>query len=215
MLNQIRSANMEKLIDAMVELREDEVLKMVKERVEAGEDPLKIVNECREGIIEVGKRFEAKEYFVPDLIMSGEIFKEAMEILKPKMAGKSTKKLGNFVIGTVSGDIHDIGKDITATVLEANGFEVYNLGVDIPPEKFIEKIKETNAFAVGLCGLMTLSHDPMKETVELIKKEGLRDKVKIIIGGGTMDESVRESTGADAWTDNAAKGVDIIKGWVR
>ena len=195
--------------------REDEVLKMVKERVEAGEDPLKIVNECREGITEVGKRFEAKEYFVPDLIMSGEIFKGAMEILKPKMAGKSTKKLGNFVIGTVSGDIHDIGKDITATMLEANGFEIYNLGVDIPPEKFVEKIKEVNAFAVGLCGLMTLAHDPMKETVELIKKEGLRDKVKIIIGGGTMDETVREYTGADAWSDNAAKGVDVIKGWVR
>jgi 5-methyltetrahydrofolate--homocysteine methyltransferase len=163
----------------------------------------------------VGKRFADGEYFIPDLLFSGEILKQIAEITKAKLSKEAqTRRLGKFVIGTVAGDIHDIGKDIVAFLLDVNGFEVHDLGVDVPPQRFIEKIVETNAEIVGLSGFLTLAFDSMRETVEAINAAGLRDRVKIMVGGGQIDEAVRKYTGADAYRKDAVSGVLLAKEWV-
>lgn len=207
------SMSEEKLIEALSDLKEEEAVKMVKNKLATGETPLEIIETCRKGIEIVGKRFENSEYFLPDLIMAGEILKKISEIVKPQMVGEA-KRLGKVVIGTVEGDIHDIGKDIVIFILDANGFGVYDLGVDIPPEKFVEKIREVKPEIVGLSGFLTVAYDSMKKTVEAIDKAGLRNKVKIIIGGGHIDERVQRYTGADAYATSAAEGVRICKKWV-
>lgn len=207
---------LEDLVNAVADLKEEEALKLVKELLDAGEDPLKIMESVRKGMEIVGNRFANSEYFISDLIYSGEILKAITALIKPKLAAKETqtKKLGKVVIGTVAGDIHDIALDIVAFMLEINGFEVYNLGVDVPPEKFVEKIKETGATVVGLSGFLTIAFDSMKQTVEAIKKAGLRDKVKIMIGGGQITEEVRQYVGADAYGRDAMDAVALAKKWM-
>ena len=205
----------ENLVELIISLNEKEAVELVKKRVEAGEDPLKILDEVRTAMARVGEKFEKKEFFLPDLIMSGEILRQITDILAPKLkAGTETKRLGRVLLGTVYGDIHDIGKDIVLFMLDANGFEVIDLSVDVPKEKFIEKIKETNPDIVALSGFLTLAYDSMKETVEEIKKAGLRDRVKIMIGGGQIDETIREYVGADAYGKDAVEAVAIAKKWV-
>nr|MDO8078510.1 corrinoid protein [Candidatus Freyarchaeota archaeon] len=205
----------ENLVDLIVGLNEKEAVELVRKRVESGEDPLKILDEVRTAMAQVGEKFEKKEFFLPDLIMSGEILRQITDILAPKLkAGTETKSLGRVVLGTVYGDIHDIGKDIVHFMLDANGFEVIDLGVDVPKEKFVETIKEANPEIVALSGFLTLAYDSMKETVEEIKKAGLRDKVKIMIGGGQIDETIREYVGADAYGKDAVEAVAIAKKWV-
>jgi methanogenic corrinoid protein MtbC1 len=206
----------EELMKAIADLEENEALKMTKERLERGEDPHLILEESRNGMEVVGKRFSDGTYFLPELIFSAEIFKEITEIVKPRLKKDSSpKRLGKVIIGTVAGDIHDIGKDIVVFMLDVNGFEVYNLGVDVPPKKFVEKIKETNAPVVGLSGFLTLAFDSMKETVEAIKAAGLRDNVKIMIGGGQIDGEIRTYTGADAYGKDAMAAVSLAKTWLR
>jgi len=203
------------LISALSDLKEKEALEIVKKGLDAGDDPLKILNDARRGMEIVGERFQKGEYFVPDLIYSGEILKGVTEIVKPKLTkAAEVKRLGNVVLGTVSGDIHDIGKDIVAFMLDISGFEVYDLGVDVPAQRFVEKIKETKAGIVGLSGFLTLAFDSMKETIEAIKKAGMRDKVKIMVGGGLIDDQIRSYTGADAYGRDAAAAVVLAKKWV-
>ncbi|MBY9003671.1 MAG: cobalamin-dependent protein [Candidatus Lokiarchaeota archaeon] len=204
---------MNEISEAIVELEEEKVLKLVKEKVDSGEDPIKILEALRMGMSEIGKG-SGDTIFLTDLIMAGEIFNEAMEILLPKLASGSTKNLGKVVIGTVEGDIHNIGKDITINFLKAEGFDVIDLGVDVPPQKFIDAIKEHNPPVVGMSGLLTLSIEPMKKAVEAIVAANLRDKVKVIIGGERTDEEVRKYVGADAWVNDAIDGIKIIKNWV-
>ena len=147
--------------------------------------------------------------------MSGEILRQITEILEPKLkAGPKAESLGKIVLGTVFGDIHDIGKDIVRFMLETNGFEVYDLGVDVPKGKFVEKIKEVNPEIIALSGFLTLAYDSMKETIEEIKKAGLREKAKIMIGGGQMDERIRKYVGADAYGEDAVEAVVLAKKWV-
>jgi 5-methyltetrahydrofolate--homocysteine methyltransferase len=147
--------------------------------------------------------------------MSGEILRQITEILAPKLKGGSkVKRLGKIVLGTVYGDIHDIGKDIVKFMLDANGFEVIDLGIDVPKEKFVEKIKEAKPQILALSGFLTLAYDSMKETIGEIKKAGLRDKVKIMIGGGHMDETIRKYVDADAYGKDAVEAVAIAKKWV-
>jgi len=203
------------LVNALADLKEEEALKIVKDRLNADEEPLKILEDARKGMEIVGKRFADSEYFIPDLVYSGEILKEATELVKPKLTkAAETKKLGKIVFGTVAGDIHDIGKDIVAFMLDVNGFEVYDLGVDTPAQKFIDKAKETGAPIVGLSGFLALSFDSMKDTVEAIQAAGLRDKVKIMIGGGQISEEIRKYTGADAFGKDAMAAVALAKRWV-
>jgi len=203
------------LVNALADLKEEEALKIVKERLNAGEDPLKILEDARKGMEIVGKRFADSEYFIPDLVYSGEILKAVTELVKPKLAkAAESKKLGKIVFGTVAGDIHDIGKNIVVFMLDVNGFEVHDLGVDVPVQKFVDKIKETSAPVVGLSGFLTLAFDSMKETVEAIKAAGLRDKVKVMIGGGQMSDEIKKYTGADAYGKDAMAGVTLAKKWV-
>jgi methanogenic corrinoid protein MtbC1 len=207
--------SLEEISEAIINLEEDKVLKLVKEKLEANEDPIKILDACRAGMSKIGDESgEGGTIFLTDLIMAGEIFNEAMELLMPKLTSSATQQLGKVVIGTVEGDIHNIGKDITINFLKAEGFEVIDLGVDVPPQKFVDSIKEHNPPVVGMSGLLTLSIEPMKRSVEAITNANLREKVKIIIGGERTDEEVRKYVGADAWVNDAVEGVKIIKKWV-
>lgn len=204
----------EDLAKTLADLKEEEAIKIVKDRLSAGEDPLKILGDARRGMEIVGQRFASSEYFIPDLVYSGEILKAVSELVKPKLTKTAeSKKLGKIVFGTVAGDIHDIGKDIVVFMLDVNGFEVHDLGVDVPAQKFVEKIKETGAPVVGLSGFLTLAFDSMKLTVDAIKAAGLRDKVSIMIGGGQITEEVRKYAGADAYGKDAMAGVTLAKKW--
>jgi methanogenic corrinoid protein MtbC1 len=205
----------EDLVNTLADLKEQEVIKIVMDRLSAGEDPLKIMEDARKGMEIVGQRFASSEYFIPDLVYSGEILKSVTELVKPRLtATTESKKLGKVVFGTVAGDIHDIGKDIVVFMLDVNGFEVHDLGVDVPVQKFVDKIKETGAPIVGLSGFLALAFDSMKETVEAIKAAGLRDKVKVMIGGGQMSDEIKNYTGADAYGKDAMAGVTLAKKWI-
>lgn len=205
----------EELMRAISELDEKLALKLTQDMLTHGKKPQFILDESRKGMEIVGTRFSKGEYFLPELIFSAEILKEITEIVKPQLKQEiQVKRLGKCIIGTVSGDIHDIGKDIVVFMLDVAGFEVYDLGIDVPPLKFVEKIKETNATIVGLSGFLTLAFDSMKQTIDAIKDSGLRDKVKIMIGGGQIDETIRKYTGADAYGKDAMTGVSLAKSWL-
>ncbi len=202
------------LKDLIVDLNEVDAIELVKNKIKNGEDPLKILVEVREAMAIVGQKYEEGEFFLPDLMMSGEILSQISELLEPEL--KSSDKIeikGEVILGTVSGDIHDIGKDIVKFMLEANGFKVYDLGVNVPKEKFIEAIKKEKVKIVGLSGFLTLAFDAMKDTIESIKKEGLRDQVKIMIGGGQIDDTLKDYVGADAYGKDAVKAVELAKEW--
>ena len=205
----------EDLVKALADLDEKKVVQIVKERLDAGGDPGGILEDSRKAMEIVGKRFADGDYFIPDLVYSGEILSQINETVKPKLKGPSeVKRLGKVVLGTVAGDIHDIGLNIVEFMLDMNGFEVYNLGIDQPSKNFVDKIKETGAPIVGLSGFLTLAFDSMKETVAAIKASGLRDQVKIMIGGGQIDEQVREYAGADAYGQDAMAAVTLARKWV-
>jgi methanogenic corrinoid protein MtbC1 len=202
------------LVKTLADLKEDEALAIVQARLDAGGDPMGVLNDSSRAMEIVGTRFSKSEYFIPDLIYSGEILKKINELVKPKLAAEGGAKTGGkVIIGTVAGDIHDIGKDIVVFMLDVNGFEVYDLGVDVPAQKFVDKIKETGAPVVGLSGFLTLAFDSMKQTVEAIKAAGLRDKTKVMIGGGQMSDEIKKYTGADAYGKDAMAGVSLAKEW--
>lgn len=203
------------LLNLLADLKDKEVLELVTQRLNAGEDPLKILEDSRKGMEIVGQRFASGEYFLPELVFSGDLLKRLTELVKPYLKQEvAPKKLGKVVIGTVAGDIHDIGLNIVDFMLDVNGFEVYNLGVDVPSEAFINKIKETGAPIVGLSGFLTPAFDAMKETVQAIEAAGMRDKVKIMIGGGQLDDGIRKYTRADAYGKDAMVAVALAKGWI-
>jgi methanogenic corrinoid protein MtbC1 len=205
----------EDLARAIADLEENEALRLTREKLDGGEEPQLVLEESRKGMEIVGKRFSDGTYFLPELIFSAEILKEITEIVKPELTKEvQSERLGKCVIGTVAGDIHDIGKDIVVFMLDVNGFEVHDLGVDVPPQKFVDRIKETNAPIVGLSGFLTLAFDSMKETVDAIKAAGLRDKVKIMIGGGQINEEIRKYAGADAYGQDAMTAVSLAKTWL-
>lgn len=205
------------LAQLLSDLKEDEAKKYVKEALEKGTDPTKLLEEAKEGMSIVGQRFSSGEYFIPDLLYSGEIMKELVALLEPKLKevrGTEAKKLGKVIIATVEGDIHDIGKNLVVFMLEIGGFEVYDLGIDVPVQTIVDKVKETNAPVVGLSGFLTLAYDSMKKTVEALEAAGLRDKVKVMIGGGQIDEHVKEYTGADAFGLDAMDAVKLATQWI-
>ena len=203
------------LVNLLADLRDKEVLELVDKRLNQGEDPLKILEDSRKGMEIVGERFAADEYFLPELVFSGNLLQRVTELVKPHLTqAAETKRIGKVVLGTVSGDIHDIGLNIVDFMLDVNGFEVYNLGVDVPAETFAGKVKETGAPILGLSGFLTPAFDAMKETVEAVKAAGMRDKVKIMIGGGQLDDEIRKYAGADAYGKNAMEAVALAKGWV-
>ena len=207
----------EELIHAVTELEEEKSYSLVKALLDEGVDPKEIIDMLRKGVEIVGERFNKKEYFLTELVMAGEIFQQSAKILEAVMKDdtKMSEKLGVVVVGTVKGDVHDIGKNIFVTLLQAAGLEVHDLGVDIDAEKFINKVKETKADIVAYSGLLTVALESMKETTEALKTAGLRDKLKIIIGGLPVDEMWMKEAGADAYTDNAFNGVKIVTKWLK
>jgi methanogenic corrinoid protein MtbC1 len=204
----------DKLVEAIVEMMDDEAVAIAKSRIESGTDPLEILAACREAMAEVGNRFESGDYFVPELILAGEMLRSISEMVKPLMTGASAQaKKARIVLGTVAGDIHDIGKDIVYFMLDVNGFEVFDLGVDVPVDTFVEKVRELKPSIVALSGFLTLAYDSMRDTVRALEAAGLRKDVKIMIGGGVVDEQVRVFTGADAYGPDAMAAVNLAKGW--
>jgi len=202
---------MSEIPTALAELNEQEAARLVKERLDAGDDPVTILDDLRRGMDIVGERYKAGDYFLSELIVSGEIFKDSMKLIEPHLKTDANASATKIVLGTVKGDIHNIGKDIVAVLLKGAGFEVYDLGIDVPPQAFVDKLKETGASILGMSGLLTPSFDSMKETIEAVKEAGLRDKVKVVIGGGVVTELVQRHTGADAFTDDGLEGVEICR----
>ena len=203
----------QQLIEAITEMREDDALKLTNELLDNGAAPAEILAACKDAMDVIGKRFECGEAFIPELMLAGEMMTAITGVLKPRMAEEAgVEKLGKIVVGTVQGDIHDIAKDIVCFMLDLNGFEVIDLGVDVSPAKFVETVMETGAKIVGLSGFLTLAFDPMKDTVAALKAAGLGN-VKIMIGGGQVDENIRQYTGADAYGKDAMAAVSLAKGW--
>jgi 5-methyltetrahydrofolate--homocysteine methyltransferase len=206
----------DKLVDAMVGMKEQEAISIAKDLIETGTDPLKIFEACRTAMDKVGKRFEKGEFFLPELMMAGEMLRQISELLKPllKEDAKTGGDAGKVIIATVQGDIHDIGKDIVVLMLDVNGFEVMDLGIDVPPEKIVESIKGFQPQVVGLSGFLTLAFDSMKETVDKIQEAGLRDNIKVMIGGGQIDDEIKNYAGADAYGKDAMEAVKLAKEWI-
>jgi methanogenic corrinoid protein MtbC1 len=205
----------DKLVHAIADMREEEALKLVKEMVESGAEPMAILDAAREAMGIVGQRYEEGTYFLPELMLSGEMLNQITDILKPELAKlPEIKRHGKVLIGTVRGDIHDIGKNIVTFMLDVNGFEVLDLGVDVSPQQFVEAIQDFGPQVIGLSGFLTLAFDTMKETVEAIEKAGLRDGVKIMIGGGQVNEEIQKYAGADAYGRDAMAGVSLARKWL-
>jgi len=210
-----RHAMNDKLVYLMADLKEKETIALVKELIEEGADPTEILNSARAAMELVGKRFEKEEYFIPDLVLAGEIMRGISEIVKPLLKKEEADiKKGKVLIGTVAGDIHDIGKDIVTFMLDVSGYEVLDLGIDVPVSSFVEKTREFQPRVVGLSGFLTLAFDSMKKTVEALEKAGLRDKVKIMIGGGQIDDEVRKYVRADAFGKDAVAAVNLCRQWI-
>jgi methanogenic corrinoid protein MtbC1 len=204
-----------KLVNAIADMKEEEALKLVKKMVEDGSEPTAILDAARDAMDIIGQRYEKGDYFLPELMLAGEMMTQIMDLIKPELAKlPAVEPLGKVVIGTVDGDIHDIGKNIVTFMLDVHGFDVRDLGVDVSPQKFVEAIGDFQPQVVGLSGFLALAFDAMKETVEAIKTAGMRDQVKIMIGGGQVSEQVREHTGADAYGQDAMVGVSLAKKWV-
>lgn len=197
--------------EAMQELDEEVLLELVEKAVAEG-DVQQALAACQAGMEEVGKRFEEGEYFVGDLIFAGEIMVGAMEILKPALGGGGDAKYGKMILCTVKDDLHDIGKNIVKAMLEAGGFEVLDLGIDVPPEKIVETARAENIKIVALSGVLTLALDSMKATIEAFKAAGM-DDVKIIIGGCPVTEEACKAMGADEWAYSPQKTVAICQKW--
>ncbi|AOT73221.1 cobalamin-binding protein [Geosporobacter ferrireducens] len=199
------------LINAIIDLDEDRALLLVREEIINGATPLEIVERCRHGVELVGKRYSEEIYYLSDLIMSEEIFRGIMEILEPCFKDIEQNKGMKIVMGTIEGDIHDLGKNIIISLLRSVGFEVFDLGVDVQPEQFINKIIETGADIVGISVVLTFSINSVRKVIQMMEESGLRDKVTVVIGGYPVDKRVREYTGADYFETEASKAVELMK----
>jgi len=199
------------LTQNLIELEQDKVLSEIKERLEKGEEALNIIKECNEGMEIIGERYKKKEYFLAELLLSGELFKEAMDLITPHLGGKTIEEnsKGQVLLATIQGDIHDLGKNILATLLKLEGFKVHDLGVDVNPDQIVEKVRELKPDFLGFSALLSLTFDPMKNVIDKLKEEGLRDGMKIMVGGGVTTTLVKDYIGADFQTIDAMEGVQF------
>jgi 5-methyltetrahydrofolate--homocysteine methyltransferase len=205
----------QKLVGAIANMQEEEALSLARERVADGSEPRVILAAAREAMDSVGRRDAEGISFLPELILAGEMLNQIMDLVKPELARlPKIERRGRVLIGTVEGDIHDIGKNIVTFMLDVNGFEVLDLGVDVPAQKFAQAIRDFQPQVVGLSGFLTLAFDAMKETIEAIKETDSRNKVKIMIGGGQINEEVRKYTGADACGKDALEAIKLAKNWI-
>jgi len=205
------------LTEAVSELEEEKVLEMVDGFIAenpSDEETQKVIAACQDGMTIVGQNFEKGDYFIGDLIYAAEIMSRAFEKLKAVISNENVENIGVILLGTVQGDLHDIGKNIFKSMAEAVGFKVVDIGIDQAPSAFVEKVKEIKPDIVGMSGVLTLALDSMKATVDALKEAGLRDSVKVIIGGNCVTKEACERIGADAWTNSAGEGILITKKWV-
>ena len=206
------------LIDFIADMKEEEALALANKMLESGYDPLSLLDHCRKAMEIVGRRFEAGEYFLPELMLAGEMLRQIGDAAKPLIkdsdSDSESSSKGTVVIATVHGDLHDIGKNIVTFMLDINGYKVVDLGIDVSADSIVESIREHNPAVVGLSGFLTLAFDSMKETVEAIEEAGLREQIKIMIGGGQVDDNVKAYTGADAFGLNAMDAVSLCGGWI-
>jgi methanogenic corrinoid protein MtbC1 len=206
----ITPENRIQLIEAISNLNEELSLSLLKEYLNKGEDPILLVQDCQTGMQRVGEKYENKQYFLSGLIMGGEIFTRAVQLIRPSIVDKvSGDETGIVLIGTVSGDIHDLGKNIVTMLLRCHQFTVYDIGVDVPAEEFLKKVRELKPGILGLSGLLVTAFDSMRQTIKLLRDEEIQTPV--IIGGGTIDEDVCRYTGADYWVTSAEHGVSLCK----
>jgi 5-methyltetrahydrofolate--homocysteine methyltransferase len=213
------NAEEQQLVDWLADMNEDPAMDLARRMLlEDGKDPIRVLELCRMSMDIVGKKFEEGEYFLPELVLAGEMLDAIGRIAKPLIkdheAGPSNK-LGRVLIGTVHGDLHDIGKNIVSFMLDINGFEVKDVGIDVPAQTFIDEVHAFKPDVVGLSGFLTLAFDSMKETIAALEQAGVRQQVKVMIGGGQIDETVRNYTGADAFGINAVEAVNICKKWTQ
>jgi len=204
----------DQLIGLLADLDEEAVLQLVHQRLTAGDDPLQIIEESNEGLRQVGQRYEQGEFFVSGLIMSGEIFREVVELVQPLLEQQANgQSAGKVLVGTVAGDIHDIGKNIAGMLLACHGFTVIDLGVDVPPAVFAAKAIEIQPDVVGLSGLITASFEAMKATIAAVRAEAQAHHCSfpIVVGGGMIDEQICRYVGADYWVTNAMDGVRLCQ----
>lgn len=213
---QERGKSMGSLRESIISLDKEGALSSVKVVLKSGKDPLELVEEAREGLDEVGEKFDCGEYFLMELMRAAQIFQAAAEILNPaiqeKYGGMTTR--GKVLIGTVAGDIHDLGKNIVKILLECRGFDVVDLGVDVSVETFVEKLKEVEPDVLGMSALLTASIPQMKATIEAIENAGVHDKAKVIVGGGIVGEVDLSEVKGDHATTNANEGVKRIEQWI-
>lgn len=206
------------LINLIADMKEDEAIELANEMLDSGYDPIALLGHCRKAMETVGQRFEAGEYFLPELMLAGEMLTQignkAKPLIQDSQSGEAVSSKGTVIIATVHGDLHDIGKNIVTFMLDINGYKVVDLGIDVPVDTIIDSIKEHKPSVVGLSGFLTLAFDSMKETIEAIEGAGLRKDIKIMIGGGQVDEYVKEYTGADAFGLNAMDAVSLCGGWI-
>jgi methanogenic corrinoid protein MtbC1 len=196
------------LISAIASLNEELALKLIRERLAENDDPLTLIANCQKGLRRVGERYAQHKYYLSGLIMGGEIFCEVMQLIRPAMENHiSGTSSGKILLGTVQGDIHDLGKNIFALLLSCYKLTVYDLGVDVPPEEFLRQAKKLQPDILGLSGLITKSYDSMRETIALFRQEGYR--IPIVIGGSQLSKEVFQYTGADYWVNKADVGVKL------
>ncbi len=204
-----------KLVTAIADMNEEEAQRLARAMLDEGEDPQAILDAGSEAMAIIGARYDAEEYYLPELIIAGEMMKQIGELVKPRLGAKAAQKkpLGKVVIGTVAGDIHDIGKDVVAFMLDVNNFEVYDIGVDVSIAVFVDKIRELKPDIVGMSGFLTMAFDQMRRTVDAITEAGMRDQVRIMIGGSIMNKEAAEYVGADAYGADATTAVKLAKSW--
>ena len=202
----------EKLTELIIELEVDDIADAVKEALDEGKEPFDVMNALTKGMDEVGKRYEEKEYYLTELVLAGETMKEAFKVLKPALAASdtSTDKV-KIILATVKGDNHDIGKNILGSLLLSSGFELHDLGMDVDEDTIVEKVKETGASIIALSSLLTMTVEHIKVVHEALIAAGIRDKVKLIVGGAPLNEELAKKLGADDFADDAVEGVRHIK----
>jgi 5-methyltetrahydrofolate--homocysteine methyltransferase len=204
--------DLKEIADNLIKGKAPEVKELVQKAIDEGEDVEKVLNEgLVAGMSVVGAKFKANEFYVPEVLIAARAMKAGMKILRPILAEKNIKGIGTIVLGTVRGDLHDIGKNLVAMMLEGAGFEIIDLGVDVSPEKFIETAKEKKADVVGLSALLTTTMPSMKDVVKAVGDSGLKDKVKVMIGGAPLTQSYADEIGADGYAPDAASAVDEVK----
>ncbi|MEM2465568.1 MAG: corrinoid protein [Candidatus Bathyarchaeia archaeon] len=207
-------SELEALKRYLVDLDFDKTIELTRELIDGGVDPLKIIEACREALDEVGRRYESGEYFLSELIMAGDLMKEILSTVEPKIFGGARKTLGKIVVGTVQGDLHDIGKNIFIMLAKAQGFEVIDLGIDVPADRFVEAIRSEKPQILAMSALLSVTAPYMGDVVEALKREGLRERVKVIIGGAAVSSDFGRKIGADYAAKTAVEGVDVCRRWL-